>query len=367
MKFSVAKSDFADKLALVSRAVSTRAAIQALAGVRLRAHENRVELAATDMEIGLLVDVFAEVTESGEVVVPGRLLHDVVKQLPAGQLEVEYKAQEREFAIEAGSGNFTIKTLSGEDFPELATANGERIEVPAPEFVETIGKVARAASRDETRPHLTGILVTAEGSELRMVATDSYRLSVKRTKLQKPLIGSFEANIPARTLQELARIATGNGMIRIAARERQIVFEVDGVRLTSRLVEGQFPNYQQLLPDSFEHELKVNAAEIAQSVHRVSLLAQRNTPLRMRFGEGELVISSQTPDVGEAREVIPLAGFSGETIEIGFNADFLREGLESAASETVTLKLISPFRPGLIESGDDGEFLYLVMPIRLNA
>jgi DNA polymerase-3 subunit beta len=200
-----------------------------------------------------------------------------------------------------------------------------------------------------------------------MVATDSYRLSVKRTTLEEPLEGSFEANVPARALQELARLAQHgeSDRLTVGMGANQVVFEVDGATLSSRLIEGQFPNYAQLLPESFEHELRLAGDELTEVVRRISLLAQKNAPLRMSFSDGELTVSAQTPDVGEARETIP-APFKGEPLEIGFNPDFLRDGLESVGSGDVVLKLISPLRPGLIEAGDGGGFLYLIMPIRLN-
>jgi DNA polymerase-3 subunit beta len=151
----------------------------------------------------------------------------------------------------------------------------------------------------------------------------------------------------------------------VAALENQVVFTVDDVTLSSRLVEGRFPNYQQLLPDAYEHELRVNRTELLEVVRRISLLAQKNAPLRLSFAEGELGVSAQTPDVGEASESLPVP-FGGEPLEIGFNPEFFRDGLEIAESDDIVLKLISPLRPGLIQSGDDGGFLYLVMPIRLN-
>jgi DNA polymerase-3 subunit beta len=212
------------------------------------------------------------------------------------------------------------------------------------------------------------VLVTANGRELRMVATDSYRLSVKETTLESELDGSLEANVPARTLQELGRIATAGGAesIGVTALENQVVFTVGDVVLSSRLVEGRFPNYQQLLPESYEHEMRISRSELLDVVRRVGLLAQKNAPLRLRFSEGTLDVSAQTPDVGEASEALPVP-FTGEPLEIGFNPEFFRDGLESAESDELVLKLISPLRPGLIQSGGDGTgFLYLVMPIRLN-
>ena len=239
--------------------------------------------------------------------------------------------------------------------------------LPAEAFVQTVSRVARSASRDETRPVLTGILMSASAQELVMVATDSYRLSVKRTTLETPLEGSLEANVPARALQELARIAQQADLTDLSAsvQEGQVVFQLDGVVLSSRLIDGQFPNYRQLLPDSVEHELRLASAELTDVVRRISLLAQKNAPLRLSFREGELTVSAQTPDVGEASETIPVP-FAGEPFEIGFNPEFLKDGLESIDSEELVLKLISPIRPGLIESPDSGDFIYLIMPIRLN-
>jgi DNA polymerase-3 subunit beta len=241
------------------------------------------------------------------------------------------------------------------------------VSLPAQAFVETVEQVARSASKDETRPILTGILVSASGSELRMVATDSYRLSVKETELSNAIQGSFEANVPARALQELARIAqqAESKEITVSAGQNQVIFQLDNVVLSSRLIDGQFPDYRKLLPDSVEHELRLSSSEFTDVVRRVSLLAQKNAPLRLSFAEGQVTASAQTPDIGEASETIPVP-FHGEPFEIGFNPEFLRDGLESVESPEVLLKLISPLRPGLIESAEGGGFVYLIMPIRLN-
>jgi DNA polymerase-3 subunit beta len=367
MKFSVPCEQFVASLGVAARGVSTRSAIQTLAGVLIRVEDGRVELQATDMELGIRVSVSAQTEREGAAVVPGRLLLDVVRSLPKDDMSLEYRSSEQDVEVVSGTAKFHLRTLPLEDFPKLPEPGGSIMRVPSRAFVETINRVARSASRDETRPHLTGVLVSASGRELRMVATDSYRLSVKETTLDQPLDGELEANVPARTLQELGRIAgsDGEGEIEIAALENQVVFSVSDTVLSSRLVEGRFPNYRQLLPESFEHELRLSTAEVLEVVRRISLLAQKNAPLRMAFTEGALEVSAQTPDVGEASESLPVP-FNGEPLEIGFNPEFLRDGLESAESDELVLKLISPLRPGLIQSGDDGGFTYLVMPIRLN-
>ena len=368
MKLSTTSATLLAQLGTVSRVASTRSAVQALSGVQLLAQDGRAELRATDMEVGLRVPLDAEIEREGVAVLPARLLLDVARALPSGAATLELRPSEGDVEVVSGSATFHIRTLRAEDFPPFPEPGGDQIvRVPTKAFVETAAKVARSASRDETRPILTGILVSASGSDLRMVATDSYRLSVKETGLEAPLDGSFEANVPARALQELVRIAQAGeeGELTIGVRANQVVFDLDGVVLSSRLIDGQFPNYRQLLPDTHEHELTVSTSELTDVVRRMSLMAQKNAPLRLAFADGELKVSAQTPDVGEAHEAMPIP-FQGEPFEIGFNPDFLRDGLESVDADDLRLKLISPLRPGLIEAGDESGFQYLIMPIRLN-
>jgi DNA polymerase-3 subunit beta len=368
MRITTERETLFTQLQTVTRAASTRSAVQALSGVQVQAAGGAIELRATDMEIGLRVPLDGEVVREGAVVLPARLLVDVVRSLPGSEVSLELRSAEQDVEIVAGAATFHIRTLRLEDFPPFPEPEGDgRVRVPAAAFVATVNKVARSASRDETRPVLTGILVSASGSELRMVATDSYRLSVKETALEEPLEGAFEANVPARALQELGRIVgvAAEDELSVAVRTNQVIFEAGGIVLSSRLIDGQFPNHRQLLPDAFEHELQLAVGEIADVVRRISLLAQKNAPLRLAFTEGELTVSARTPDVGEARETLPVP-FRGEPLEIGFNPEFLRDGLEAVESGDVLLKLISPLRPGLIETADGSGFVYLLMPIRLN-
>jgi DNA polymerase III subunit beta len=370
VKLSTSTSELLAQLQTVSRVASTRSAVQALSGVQIAAAgdgDAGVELRATDMEVGLRVPLTAQIERAGTVVLPARLLLDVVRTLRSGDVSLELRPTEQDVEIVGGTARFHIRTLRGEDFPPLPEPGGDQVvAMPATAFVDTIARVSRSASRDETRPILTGILVSASADELRMVATDSYRLSVKETKLEAPLEGGFEANVPARALEELGRLVRDDvEEIRIGVRANQVVFEVGGVALSSRLIDGQFPNYRQLLPEAYEYELTVSREELLEVVRRISLMAQKNAPLRLSFSEGEVSISAQTPDVGEASEPLPVP-FAGEPFEIGFNPDFLTVGLESAGADEVVLKLISPLRPGLLESADASGFLYLIMPIRLN-
>jgi DNA polymerase-3 subunit beta len=368
VKLSADRDVLLEQLQTVGRVASTRSAIQALSGVQISATAEGCELRATDIDVGLRVPLAAEVVRDGVVVLPARLLLDVVRSLPAREVSLELRPAQQDVELVSGSATFDIRTLRADDFPPFPDPDSENaVSVPAEAFVSTALKVAGSASRDETRPVLTGILVSASEQELTMVATDSYRLSVKQTALEEPLATSFEVNVPARALQELARVAAhpGDDELRVAVQRNQIVFVLGRTILSSRLIDGQFPNYRQLLPESFEHELRVASAELTEVVRRISLLAQKNAPLRLAFAPGELTVSAQTPDVGEARESLPLA-FEGEPLEIGFNPEFLRAGLEAIEEGDVLLKLISPLRPGLIEAADGSGFQYLIMPIRLN-
>jgi DNA polymerase III subunit beta len=368
VKISLSSADLLSQLQTVTRVASTRSAVQALSGVKISVSAEHSELLATDMDMGLRVPFNAEVERPGEVVLPARLLLDVARALPADQVSLELRSAEQDVELISGLATFHLRTLRLEDFPALPEpAADTRVVLPADAFVQTISRVARSASKDETRPILTGILMSASEQELRMVATDSYRLSVKQTQLEAPLQGTLEANVPARALQELVRIAqqSENTEVAVSVGQNQAVFELDGVTLSSRLLDGQFPNYRQLLPESVEHELRLATPELTEVVRRISLLAQKNAPLRLSFAEGELTVSAQTPDVGEASETIP-APFHGEPFEIGFNPEFLRDGLESVESPELVMKLISPLRPGLVESPDSADFVYLIMPIRLN-
>jgi DNA polymerase III subunit beta len=363
LRMTVARDELAAKLAVVSRGVSTRTAVLVLGGIQLRAEAGKLHLAATDMEVSLRAVVDAQIADEGTVVVPGRLLLDIARSLPDGEVSIEHKPEEAVVVVTAGSATYRLHTYSSEDFPRLPEIDDASLyAVEREALVETIGRVSRSASRDESRPVLTGILVRFEPGKLVMAATDSYRLAVKETPVSGAL-PELEAIIPARALQELARIAGGSDEVQLGVQDNHVVFGAEGTWLTTRRIDGQFPNYRQLLPEQFEHEVPLPREETLEVVRRVSLMAQRNSPIRLRFGDGELAVSAITQDVGEARESLPVP-YTADPLEIGFNAEFLRDGLESVESESITFKLISPLRPAVLE-GESDDYVYLIMPIRL--
>jgi DNA polymerase III subunit beta len=365
MKLRCARDELAGQIALVSRGLSTRPSVQIFAGVLLQAVPGRLELAATDMELSVRAGLDAEVSGEGGAVVPGRLLGDIVRQLPEGEVEIEYQVDENTLLVTSGSATYRIRTYAVEDFPRLPDVTGVALSTIAAEpFLDAIQCVGRAAGRDESRPVLTGIFVRFGAGKLVMVATDSYRLSVKETELagESP---ELEAIIPARALDELRRIAAGGGQVELGMFDNHVAFGVDGVWLTTRRIDGQFPDYTKLIPETSEFtvELTLPRSELRDVVRRMAVMAHRASPLRVRLAEGELTISAQTQDVGESRESLPTA-YSGEPLEIGFNADYLRDGIESVEGDELVLRLINPLRPGLVQGPEEG-FRYLIMPIRL--
>src|SRR5919206_351703 len=287
MKVVCQRDELSQKLGIVARAVSTRASVQILSGVLLRAEGGRLHLAATDMELSLRSSLDAQVGGDGAVVVPGRLLVDLVRLLPDNEVTIEHRVDESVVRITSGPSSSTLHTYAAEDFPRLPDLDAVgTFTVERESLLETVSRVARSASRDESRPVLTGILVRFEAGKLVMAATDSYRLSVKETELSGD-VPELEAIIPARALGELARIAQSGDTLELGVHENQVVFAADDVWLTTRRIDGQFPNYKQLLPETFEHELTLPRAELADVIRRAAVMAQRNSPLRLRFSDGE--------------------------------------------------------------------------------
>jgi DNA polymerase-3 subunit beta len=363
LRINVPKDELVAALGVVGRAVSPRTSVQILSGILLEARGGELRLAATDMELSLRANVAAQIDGDGSIVLPGKTLVDIARLLPSDEVTIEHKPTESVVHVTSGSASYTLHTYNAEDFPRLPELDVvETFSVDRESLLETITRVARAASRDESRPVLTGILVSFTGGKLVMAATDSYRLAVKETDLDGSL-PDLEAIVPGRALQELARIAGSGDTVEVGVHENQVLFSVAGAWLTTRRIDGQFPNYRQLLPEQFEHELTLPRGEVLEVVRRASVMIQRATPLQLRFAEGELTVLARTHEVGESKESMPV-GYSGDTLEIGFNAEFLRDGLESIDGDDVRFKLISPLRPAVLQ-GESDDFTYLVMPIRL--
>ena len=365
---------FGRKLQLVSRGVSARSTIQLLGGILLEAEGEALKLSATDMEISIQTSSPAEVEGEGRVVIPARIFNDIVRSLPGGQFTLEHDGSEGTVRLAAGENEYRIRTYVADDYPQLpAFAEEGKFRMPGESLVETVEKVSRSYSRDETRPVLTGILISFEDSRVRMVTTDSYRLSIKETELATtPFEGSREAIIPARAMQEVSRIFSGSDEddVEVSLSENQALFRMGDVVFGTRLIDGNFPEYRRLLPSGFEREIAVSRERLIETLRRVNLFAARQTPpvpVSLSFSEGSVEVIVRNGEVGDAHE--RLEASSEDEFLISFNPSYLLDGVSAIDSEEVVFKLNEALKPGLIvpqTNGDEGEpdFLYLIMPMR---
>src|ERR671914_374647 len=347
---------FGKKLALVSRGVSARSTIQLLGGILLEAGEGLVRLSATDMEISVQTSSPAEVEEEGRVVIPARIFNDIVRSLPEGQFSLEHDGSEGTVRLVAGENEYRIRVYAADDYPRLPAFPEEgTFRMSGSSLVETVEKVSRSYSRDETRPVLTGILISFEDSRVRMVTTDSYRLSIKETELATTAFeGSREAIIPARAMQEVSRIFSGSEEeeVEVALGENQALFRIGDVPFGTRLIDGNFPEYRRLLPTTFEREISVNREDLIGTLRRVNLFAQRQTPpvpVSLSFSEGSVEVIVRNGEIGEAHE--RLQATSEDEFLISFNPGYLLDGVSAIDTENVVFRFNEALKPGLIVPG----------------
>lgn len=375
MRVVCSTDTFSRKLALVTRGVSSRTTIQLLGGVLVEAGRESVKLSATDMDVSIRTSTPAEVEEEGRVVIPARIFNDIVRSLPGGQLTIGFDQSGGTVQLSVGEKEYSIRAYAADEFPQLPEFDeGRAFKMTGEALVDTIEKVSKSYSRDETRPVLTGILINFEDSKVKMVTTDSYRLSIKETELATTFDGERQALIPARAMQEVQRIFSGSDeeQIEIDLSENQALFRIGDVTFGTRLIGGNFPEYGRLLPNSFERNISVNREELMETLRRVNLFAQRQTPpapVSLAFSAGEVEVMVRSPEVGEAHE--KLKADSEDDFRISFNPGYLIDGVTAVDTENVVFKLNESLKPGLIvpnggdgESTDDPDFLYLIMPMR---
>jgi DNA polymerase-3 subunit beta len=307
------------------------------------------------------LSVGVQVQEEGVALVPARLLGDTVKSL--ADAPVEFDADHAQARIRCAAYEGALRLLPAEDFPALQPPTGTRVVAAAAVFAEAVGQVARAASRDEARPVLTGVLLEVSREGVTLVATDSYRLAVR--ELVATAAGEARAIVPERALSEAGRAAAAleKGDVEMFVDESQVSFQVGQLTLTSRLIEGEFPNYRQLLPEAYESRLTVSRQQLSDAVRRVGLLARDTSPVRMEFNALGVKLSSSSPDLGQAVEAVE-ARYEGEEITAAFNPHYLADGLAAATGESVRVEVRDGLKPGVVR-GESDEFTYLVMPVRL--
>ncbi|MDQ3783444.1 MAG: DNA polymerase III subunit beta [Actinomycetota bacterium] len=377
MKFRCERDDLLGAVQFASRAISNRATLPVLSGLRIEATEaGSVGVAATDLELTMQTAFQAGVDEPGLEVVPGRLFNEIVRNLGSGQ--VSLASGEGELEIASGRGHFRVRTLMPDDYPALPVEGGAAdsisVEMDSGVLAGSLAQVVRSASSDESRQVLTGVLWEIKAGRLTLAATDSYRLAVSEIEVEGGPGGVVKVILPARALAELGRALQGpGGSVKTLVRDNLVTFflaasgqEGSGGEsvIASRFIEGEFPNYRRLLPEGYPNTLTVDREALLETVKRVGLLAQNNLPVKLRLA-GELEVSAHTPDVGEGQEVVD-AEYQGESFVIAFNPQFLHDGAAVIRSQRVVLEAGDGLKPALLKGEDETKFTYLLMPVRLS-
>ncbi len=365
MKFRCEREILADALATAGRAATSRTnALPVLSGLRLDLVGDELTVTGTDLELTIRLSVPVGGDVDGSAVVPARLVADIVKALPAGA--VEMSLGDDDLAISAGRTQFSVRPLALSDYPAQSEPDIEPVTLSSVQVADALRQVVRAASTDDARAVLTGVLLASEESGVKMVATDSYRLAVRDLPPTSMLEAGQKVLVPSRALKELERILTGAEELHVRLGAREAVFEAGTTRLTTRLIEGEYPNYRNLLPPSYPNVLTVGRDALLDALRRVKIVAQAQdaTPVRLVLGGDTLQITAITQDVGNATEEVD-ASFDGSEMTVAFNPDYLAAGVEAVEGDEVLLSVIDPMKPAILRGQGHDDYLYLLMPVRV--
>ena len=333
-----------------------------LTGLRLELVGDKLTVTGTDLELTIQLEAEVGGERDGGVVLPARLSADIVRSLPAGKVEVSVDGDE--VSISGGRSQFAVRPLSFDDYPRLSSPASSAVTLPSAEFGEALRQVVRAASTDEARPILTGVMLTAEAEGLRMVATDSYRLAVRDLPGASILGPDQRVLVPGKALNELQRLVGSASELTLRLGEREATFEVGTTRLTTRLIEGEFPNYRQLIPPSYPNKLTVARDALTEAIRRVKILARDATPIRLQMTADSLRLTAITQDVGNAVEELD-AVLEGTELTVAFNPDYFAAGVEAVGGDEVTLETLDALKPAVLRGVGKPDYLYLLMPVRV--
>jgi DNA polymerase-3 subunit beta len=377
VKIQVERDVLAEAVAWTARALPARPAVPVLAGIRLQAAGD-LTLSSFDYDVSAQATVPVAVEEEGDLLVSGRLLAEITRSLPARPVEISSDGARA--TLTCGSATFTLLTMPSEDYPSLPAMPPAAGSIGSDAFASAVSQSATAAGRDDTLPALTGVRIEIDGETLTLVSTDRYRLAVRELRWTpaRPDL-SAAVLVPARALAETARALTAGAEVSIALAlpgeegaggEGMIGFEGAGRRTTTRLLGGDFPRYQSLLPNQVNSVAELAAGPFAEAVKRVALVAERNTAVRLSFSPGQLVLEAGTGDEAQAVEVIE-ASFEGDDIQIAFNPQYLLDGLTALDSDVARIAFTESGKPALITGkpapDEQPDYRYLLMPIRLGS
>jgi DNA polymerase-3 subunit beta len=364
VKFRCERDVLVEALGTATRAVASRGgALPVLSGVKAELTGDRLVLTGSDLDLTIQVSVTVAGQQDGVAVLPARLAADIVRALEPGAVHVDAEADEAR--ISSGRSQFAVRLLPAEDFPRLPDAPGDEVTLDAAALAEALRQVVRAASHDDARPILTGVLMAAEGDGLRLVATDSYRLAVRDLRGTTVLREGQTVLVPSKALGELTRVLSGADTVLLRLAERDATFEVGDTKLTTRLIEGEFPNYRQLIPSAHPNVLTVGREPLLDALRRVKLLAREATPVRIALKSDGIELTAITQDVGQAHEDID-AKYDGSEMVIAFNPEYLADGVEAVEGDEVTLETVDALKPAVVRSVESQDYLYLLMPVRVS-
>ncbi len=376
MKFRLDRDVLADAVAWTARTLPNRPTVPVLAGLRIAASDAQVSFSSFDYEVSGLVSVDADVADSGTVLVSGKLLADIAKALP--NKPVDLNSDGSKVTITCGSARFTLLTLPLEEYPDLPELPAASGTIEGSVFAEAVTQVAVAAGRDDMLPTLTGIRIELEGEQVTLAATDRYRMAVRELTWNpgRPDISAI-ALIPARTLVEAAKTLSSAGDVTVAlggdTNDSLIGIAAGGRHTTSRLIDGEWvPNYRRIFPTETATVARVEISSLVESVKRVALVAERNTPVRLSFDEGQVVLEAGSGEDAQASEALQ-ADVEGPAIATGFNPTYLLDGLQALGTPFAYLSFTdTPMKPVVIQGAESAEadpdpgYRYLAMPIRLS-
>jgi len=366
LKSKVEKSCLAAALQSVMRAVSNRSTQPILGNTLIEFEEGRLSFTGTDLEIGLKTSVEAQVEDSGSLSVPAKLLYDIISNLPGKEIDL-YQEKEHELLIKQGRSKYSIRTLPASEYPLFPEfEKGNICAVSADILQQAIRQVIFASSQDESRRILTGVLLEVEGSNLKLVATDGHRLALRNLSLSEPSQEETSLIIPGRTLNELSRLlSSGEGEVMIRVLSNQVAFIYNKIVLVSRIIEGKYPNYRQVIPANLPYESIVSREEISKAVKGAHILAKEGSHVvKMSFSAERIAVTAGTQDVGDVYEEIS-AQYNGEDEDIAFNAKYLLDILGNLDEEMLQIKSGTSLSPAIIRPMGEEEYTYVVMPVKI--
>lgn len=367
MKFKCNKQDMVQALSIVMKAVSPKPQTPILSGIHIKAADNRITLQATDYQLGIICNIPAEVAVSGETVLVGRYAQEIIRRLPGNEVDIEYSHEEKMIYIKSNRSRFSILSMEADDYPHIAKFDGQHnFQISDVTLRDLIVYTSFACSTDEARPVFTGCLLDLQEEKVTMVATNTHRMAIKSDRLED-FHGSQRLIIPGKLLNELSKVLQSDmpRTVNISCSNTQISFEVDNVYISSRLIEGKYPDYTRAVPLDFKTNITMQTEEIRGIIDRVALISRTNdyNVVKLEFANGMVKISSMNPEIGNGEEY-GTAVIDGDDICISFNADYLNDALKLLKEQEFTMSLNGPLSSAAIRTASDPNFTYIVTPVR---